>query len=223
MRIPRFVAIAAIVFITLQSASADDALFMSNDDAHEDSIESRTGGATTEPCSYDYAANGIVPPDLSECAILGRNIARTKYYEEMLEDMQRMSTQLHFTTSLYSACHLFSGSTRNACCQRIMDRSISQCKAGVIAEEKLESPCAPRQIDCKLLRPAKCLLERAIERKRVQCCQAIDAQILKHLLNYCTVVVEQVSADCKVPEEPATPPVSVGTVAPEILLQSPVF
>lgn len=208
MRAPRSLAIIATILILVQCSNADEVLLASCDGNPNDSTESVQVGATTELCSSADSANGIVPPDLSECALLGRHIARTKYYEEMLQDMRRMSAKLQFTSSLYSACHLFSGAARNACCQRIMDRSISQCQSGVIAEEKLESPCAPRPIDCRLLRPAKCLLERAIERKRVQCCIAIDGQVLKHLLNYCKVVVEHVSADCRVPEVQKTEPVS---------------
>lgn len=223
MRAPQFLAIIATLLIQVQCSNAEEAPLASRDGNQNESTEASQLCATTGLCSNDYAADGIVPPDLSECALLGRNIARTKYYEEMLQDMQRMSAKLQFTTSLYSACHLFSGAARNACCQRIMERSISQCQSGVIAEEKVESPCAPRQIDCRLLRPAKCLLERAIERKRVQCCIAIDGQILKHLLYHCTVVVEQVSADCRVPEGQTTAPVSASTDPSNALVDSPVF
>ena len=210
MRAPQFLAIIATLLIQVQCSNAEEAPLASRDGNQNESTEASQLCATTGLCSNDYAADGIVPPDLSECALLGRNIARTKYYEEMLQDMQRMSAKLQFTTSLYSACHLFSGAARNACCQRIMERSISQCQSGVIAEEKVESPCAPRQIDCRLLR-------------RVQCCIAIDGQILKHLLYHCTVVVEQVSADCRVPEGQTTAPVSASTDPSNALVDSPVF
>jgi len=161
-------------------------------------------------------AQGIASPDLSQCAVLGRKIARSKYYEEMSKDTQKISGRIGLTSSLYSACHLFSGSTRNACCQKIMERSVSECKAQVLAEEAAENPCAPRRVECRHLRPAKCLLERSIEKKRVQCCVAIDGQILGHLLNHCEATVAQVSAQCKVEEAPAmTPqPEVVGTQVP---------
>lgn len=201
MRAPQLLAIIAIILIKVQCSHADEVSLADRADDQGHAGESAPVFATTAPYSHDFADTGIASPDLSECALLGRNIARTKYYEEMLQDMQRMSERLQFTTSLYSACHLFSGAARNACCQRIIDRSISQCQSGVIAEEKLENPCAPRPVDCSLLRPAKCLLERAIERKRMQCCIAIDGQILKHLINHCKVVVGHVSSDCKVPGE----------------------
>lgn len=223
MKAPRSLAIIATILIHVQCSNADEASIVSRNEGSNHSTESAPVCATAETCSSNDTANGITPPDLSECALLGRNIARTKYYEEMLQDMRRMSAKLQFTASLYSACHLFSGAARNACCQRIMERSISQCQSGVLAEEKLESPCAPRQIDCRLLRPAKCLLERAIERKRVQCCIAIDGQVLKHLLNHCKVVVEQVSADCKVPEGQTTEPVSVSDDPADAFLESPIF
>ncbi len=172
-----------------------------------------SSASRTPPVS---AEGGIVSPDLSQCAAPGRKIARSKYYEEMSKDTQKISARIGLTSSLYSACHLLSGSTRNACCQKIMERSVSECKTQVLAEEAAENPCAPRRVDCRFLRPAKCLIERTIEKKRVQCCAAIDGQILDHLLNHCEATVAQVSAQCKVEEVPAiTPqPEVVGTQVP---------
>jgi len=98
-------------------------------------------------------------------------------------------------------CHLFSGSARNACCDRIMNRTVDRCQEQVTAREAAESPCAPREIDCRLLRPFKCALEKTIERKRVQCCISIDGQVLQQLFIACASATQAASTGCHVQEE----------------------
>lgn len=154
---------------------------------------------------------GIPAPDLSQCVLLAREIARSKYFEEIRKDSQEIKKNISATSSLYSACGFLSGSARNSCCKGVADQSVTTCQELIIAQEEKENPCAPKPVDCKLLRPAKCAVERMIERKRVQCCNSIDGQVLNSLLGACGAAVASVSASCFVPETPAP----IGTHVPE--------
>lgn len=154
---------------------------------------------------------GIPAPDLSQCVLLAREIARSKYFEEIRKDSQEINKDISATSALYSACGFLSGSARNSCCKGVADKSVKTCQERIIAQEEEENPCAPKPVDCKLLRPAKCAVERMIERKRVQCCNSIDGQVLNSLLGACGAAVASVSASCFVPETPAP----IGTHAPE--------
>ena len=153
---------------------------------------------------------GIPAPDLSQCALLGREIARTKYFEEVSKDSQEIRKDIGATSALYSACGFLSGSARNSCCKGVADKSVQTCQERIIAQEQKENPCAPKPVDCRLLRPAKCAMERMIERKRVQCCNSIDSQVLSNLLAACNSAVTEVSSSCFIPETPAP----IGTHAP---------
>ncbi len=153
---------------------------------------------------------GIPAPDLSQCALLGREIARTKYFEEISKDSQEIRKDIGATSALYSACGFLSGSARNSCCKGVADKSIQTCQERIIAQEQKENPCGPKPVDCRLLRPAKCAMERMIERKRVQCCNSIDSQVLSNLLAACNSAVTEVSSSCFIPETPAP----IGTQAP---------
>ena len=178
---------------------------------HDISAQSRRqaggnmGGAVKPPA--------IPAPDLSGCAPLGRKIAKEKYMTELRKDTATIHAELLATASLYQSCHLLSGSYRNACCKKIQDTSVQKCQDKVKAEEAEENPCAPRPVDCRLLRPAKCLLERSIERKRVECCRSIDEQVLGQLLGACIASAAAAASGCAVPEETATPVVDVDTTA----------
>lgn len=154
---------------------------------------------------------GIPAPDLSQCALLGREIARSKYFDEMRKDTQVIKKDIGATSSLYYACGFLTGSSRNSCCQGVADQSVKTCQERIIAQEHKENPCAPKPVDCRRLRPAKCAVERMIEHKRVQCCNSIDGQVLNNLLATCNAAVADLSASCFVPETPAP----IGTHIPE--------
>ncbi len=166
--------------------------------------------SSDEPARATVVAAQAVPaPDLSECPALGRKIARDKYTEEVTADSATIKHELIATSSLYQACHLFSGSTRNDCCKTVRDKSIEACRKKVQAQEAAEDPCAPKHIDCRLLRPVKCALERTIERKRIKCCQSIDSQVLARLFEACASGAAAASVGCEVVETPAATPVGL--------------
>jgi hypothetical protein len=170
---------------------------------HDISAQSRRHGATT--IGGPRVPPAIPAPNLSECPPLGRKIAREKYMTELRKDTATIRAELLATTNLYQSCHLLSGSYRNACCKKIQDTSIQKCQDKIKAQEAAENPCAPRPVDCRLLRPAKCLLERSIERKRIECCRSIDDQVLGLLLSACVSSASAAATGCAVPEETATP------------------
>ena len=173
-------------------------LFLTN--ARAEVVEPQPSAPETvpsEPSSYLT----IPGPDLSECALLGRKIAYERYTSELRKDTAEIFKDILPTSTLYGVCHLFSGSARNACCDRIMNRTVDRCQEQVKAREAAESPCAPREIDCRLLRPFKCALERTIERKRVQCCISIDGQVLQQLFIACASATKAASTGCHVQAE----------------------
>lgn len=153
------------------------------------------------------AAAGSIPrPDLSQCHPKGRDLARSKYYEEMRKDTAEISKDIGATGPLYAGCHLFTGSTRNTCCKEVADTSLSKCKERIIGQEAAENPCAPKPVSCRLLKPFECVRERITERLRIKCCTSIDDQVLNGLLRQCEASVASVSAGCTVPETPTPAP-----------------
>ena len=173
-------------------------LFLTN--ARAEVLESQPGAPETSPS--EPSSHLTMPgPDLSECALLGRKIAYDRYTSELHKDTAEIFKDILPTSTLYGVCHLFSGSARNACCDKIMNRTVERCQEQVIGREAAESPCAPREIDCRLLRPFKCALERTIERKRVQCCKSIDGQVLQQLFIACVSATQAASTGCHVDEK----------------------
>ncbi len=159
---------------------------------------------------------GIPAPNLSQCALLGHEIARSKYYEELKKDSLEIRKDIGATAALYLACGFRTGSDRNSCCKGIADTSTTTCRNRITAQEQAENPCAARPVDCKLLRPAKCAVERMIERKRIQCCKSIDSQVLSNLLATCSAAVTEISASCFVPETPTPVTTFIPTETPSV-------
>ena len=184
-------AIAAVVGMSSRQSSADAEEF-----------------STTSGLAQLFAATGVVVPrpDLSSCPFVARKFALSTYMNEVTADAAKIQAALDDASKFYDACRLLTGSFRNACCAQVKKASIEKCQAKIAAQEAADTACAPRPINCRALRPAKCLLERAIERQRVKCCSSLDAQGLNFLSNYCAVAETALASACLVPD--------IGTPAP---------
>jgi len=187
LRLVSFVACAAIAALVVSSSRHGSA------DAEE--LGSASGLAQL------FAATGVaIPrPDLSACPLVARKFALSTYMKEMSADAAKIQAALDNASKLYDICRPLSGSYKASCCEQIKNSSTQKCQDRIAAEEAADSNCAPRPIDCRTLRPAKCLLERAIERQRVKCCTSLDQQGFNFLSNYCAISEASLAQACLVP------------------------
>lgn len=145
---------------------------------------------------------GIPLPNLRGCDARGHGQAISSYLYKIRKAMELIRAGLKPANNLFGSCKIFPTGLRNSCCTKFKSEAVKRCKEGVLAQAAQDHECSLKAVDCRLIRPAQCLIKKVTERKRAECCNWLRPQGQEQLLAYCDVAVEHIASGCSVAAVP---------------------